>query len=101
MISRFQLIHFLKIDEELEKVYSNMSACHTRLGRWQRVIETADKALAINKENNKALFRKARALGELKYFEKAEAIFEELLKKDASGKFCPVTQYILLTNPSL
>ena len=78
-----------------------MSACHTRLGRWQRVIETADKALAINKENNKALFRKARALGELKYFEKAEAIFEELLKKDASGKFCPVTQYILLTNPSL
>ena len=43
-------------------------------------IETADAALGYNKKNYKASFRKARALKEQGYFEKAEKILEELIK---------------------
>ncbi|KAI0950989.1 hypothetical protein AcW1_008149 [Taiwanofungus camphoratus] len=69
-------------DEMLEKIYSNMSVCHLKQSNWKRAIETADKALAQNGNNFKALFRKAKALGELGYFEKAEKILEELLEKN-------------------
>ncbi|KAH9928270.1 uncharacterized protein B0H18DRAFT_1000553 [Fomitopsis serialis] len=69
-------------DDIMEKIYSNMSACHLKQGNWKRAIETADKALALNEENYKALFRKAKALGETGYFEKAEKILEDLLKKN-------------------
>ncbi|KZT73026.1 TPR-like protein [Daedalea quercina L-15889] len=69
-------------DEIMEKIYSNMSACHLKQGNWKRAIETADKALATNEANYKALFRKAKALGETGYFEKAEKILEDLLKKN-------------------
>ena len=30
-------------DEMLEKIYSNMSACHIKNGNWKRAVETADK----------------------------------------------------------
>lgn len=69
-------------DEILEKVYSNMAACHLKQSNWKRAIETADKAIAQNADCYKALFRKAKALGELGFFEKAEKILEDLLKKD-------------------
>ncbi|KAL5526463.1 EST2 [Sanghuangporus sanghuang] len=71
-----------QLDEELGKVYSNMAACHLRLNNYQRTIETADQALALNKDNYKALFRKAKALGEQGFFEKAEPMFNELLQKN-------------------
>ncbi|OCH93031.1 TPR-like protein [Obba rivulosa] len=73
-----------EVDEMLEKIHSNMSACHMKNGNWKRTIETADLALAINPKNSKALFRKAKALGEQGYFEKAEKILEDLLKQDDS-----------------
>ncbi|EKM58357.1 uncharacterized protein PHACADRAFT_252612 [Phanerochaete carnosa HHB-10118-sp] len=73
-------------DEMLEKIYSNMSACHIKKGSWKRAVETADKALRKNEKNTKALFRKGRALGEQGYFEKAEKILDELLKTDTSDK---------------
>ncbi|KAI0734329.1 hypothetical protein C8Q72DRAFT_808955 [Fomitopsis betulina] len=71
-------------DEIMEKIYSNMSACHIKQGNWRRAIETADKALSFNEGNYKALFRKAKGLGETGYFEKAEKILEDLLKKNES-----------------
>ncbi|KAI0091240.1 hypothetical protein BDY19DRAFT_934685 [Irpex rosettiformis] len=71
-------------DEILEKIYSNMAACHIKNGNWRRALETADKALAKNPKNSKALFRKAKALGEQGYFEKAEAILTELTKEDSA-----------------
>lgn len=89
----------------LEKIYSNMSVCHLKQSNWKRAIETADKvnivfllrstttsqkrhlkALAQNGNNFKALFRKAKALGELGHFEKAEKILEELLEKNEAGE---------------
>ncbi|KZT07777.1 uncharacterized protein LAESUDRAFT_698548 [Laetiporus sulphureus 93-53] len=69
-------------DEMMEKIYSNQSACHLKQGNWKRTVETADKALALNANNYKALFRKAKALGESGYFEKAEKILDDLLKKN-------------------
>lgn len=73
-------------DEMLEKIYSNMSACHIKKGNWKRAVETADKALKKNEKNTKALFRKGKALGEQGYFEKAEKILEDLLKTDSADK---------------
>ncbi|KAI0649060.1 hypothetical protein C8Q79DRAFT_948644 [Trametes meyenii] len=69
-----------EVDELQEKIYSNMSQCHLKNGNWKRAIETSDKALAYNPKNRKASFRKAKALGETGYFEKAEKILEELIK---------------------
>ncbi|THH05864.1 hypothetical protein EW145_g4493 [Phellinidium pouzarii] len=71
-----------QLDEDLEKVYSNMSACHLRLKNYQRTIETADKALELNKDNYKAQFRKGKALGEQGFFEKAVPILTELITKN-------------------
>lgn len=34
-------------DEIMEKIYSNMSACHLKQGNWRRAIETADKVLCL------------------------------------------------------
>ncbi|KAG2130839.1 uncharacterized protein EDB93DRAFT_1212576 [Suillus bovinus] len=64
----------------LEKVYANMSACHIKQENWKRAVDTADKALSKNAANSKALFRKAKALGELGFFEKAETALNEIKK---------------------
>ena len=68
-----------------EKIYSNMSQVHLKRGNWKRAIETADVALQLNKKNYKAAFRKARALKEQGYFEKAEKILVDLLQTDMPG----------------
>ncbi|KAG1734657.1 hypothetical protein EDD22DRAFT_925438 [Suillus occidentalis] len=67
-------------DVLLEKVYANMSACHIKQENWKRAVDTADKALSKNAANSKALFRKAKALGELGFFEKAETALKEIKK---------------------
>ncbi|KAI0035370.1 hypothetical protein K488DRAFT_83078 [Vararia minispora EC-137] len=72
------------LDEILEKIYANMAACHIKTENWQRALETADKAIAKNDANYKALFRKAKALGELGYFERAEKILDDIIKKSIS-----------------
>ncbi|KAM6504333.1 hypothetical protein JOM56_001276 [Amanita muscaria] len=72
-----------EIDDTISKIYSNMSACHIKQGNWQRAIETADKALAKNAKNYKAMFRKGKALGEQGFFEKAEKILEQLKSESA------------------
>ena len=94
----------------MEKIYSNMAACHVKNGNWKRAIETADKvhcitppcfsspreiceadflfldqALVINPKNYKALFRKSKALGEQGYFEKAEKILLDILQNSPPG----------------
>ncbi|KAA1467621.1 TPR-like protein [Dentipellis sp. KUC8613] len=77
-----------EVDEMIEKIYANMSACHIKQENWKRAQETAEKALAKNPDNFKALFRKGKALGEQGYFERAESILEEVARKnpaDAAG----------------
>ncbi|THH28327.1 hypothetical protein EUX98_g5868 [Antrodiella citrinella] len=74
-------------DVMLDKIYSNMSMCHIKRENWTRAVETADKALAKNSLNTKAMFRKGKALGEQGFFEKAEKIMNDLLTKDIPGDF--------------
>ncbi|KAK7463503.1 hypothetical protein VKT23_006851 [Stygiomarasmius scandens] len=71
-----------EVDEIVEKIYANMSACHIKNGNWKRAQETAEKALAKNDKNFKAMYRKAKALAEQRFFEKAEKIYLELKEKN-------------------
>ncbi|KAF9446601.1 TPR-like protein [Macrolepiota fuliginosa MF-IS2] len=73
-----------EVDEIVEKIYANMSACHIKNQNWKRAVETADKALSKNEENYKAMFRKAKALGEQGFFEKASKILEDLKSKSSA-----------------
>lgn len=75
-----------EVDDMLEKVHSNVAACHIKLGNWKRALEASDKTLKKNEDNYKAMFRKGKALGELGYFEKAEKVLSELLKKNPSDE---------------
>jgi tetratricopeptide (TPR) repeat protein len=63
-----------------------MSACHIKRENWIRAQETAEKALARNPKNYKAMFRRGKALGEQGYFERAEKILEELIRESPAGK---------------
>ena len=63
-----------------------MSACHIKRENWKRAQETAEKALARNPKNYKAMFRRGKALGEQGYFERAEKILEELIRDSPAGK---------------
>ena len=65
-----------------------MSACHIKRENWKRAQETAEKALARNPKNYKAMFRRGKALGEQGFFERAEKILEELIKESPAGKLC-------------
>ncbi|CAE6465407.1 unnamed protein product [Rhizoctonia solani] len=69
-------------DELLEKIWTNMAACHLKGGNYNRVIELADKALKKNENNTKAKYRKAKAYAAQGYTEKAIDILDELLKKE-------------------
>ncbi|KAI0707303.1 TPR-like protein [Earliella scabrosa] len=76
-----------EVDVLAEKIYANMSQCHLKKGNWKRAVETADQALHYNPKNYKAMFRKAKALKEQGYFEKATKILEEIMKDgDESDK---------------
>jgi hypothetical protein len=48
------------------------------------------QALSKNPANSKALFRKAKALGELGHFEKAEVVLNEIKKVAPHGGLCVV-----------
>jgi len=61
-----------------------MSACHMKVGNWKRTQETAEKVLKKNDKNYKALYRKAKALAEQGYLERAYKVFEELKTKNPS-----------------
>jgi hypothetical protein len=45
----------------------------------------SSQALKKNENNYKAMFRKGRALGEWGFFEKAEAVLEELKRVNPTG----------------
>ena len=47
------------------------------------------------------LFRKAKALGELGFFEKAEKILDDLLKKEDSGKYFGIPGVVVVKLTSL
>jgi len=79
-------------DQLIEKAYANMSACHIKRENWKRAQETAEKALAKNPKNYKAMFRRGKALGEQGYFERAEKILEELIKESPADAPAATTE---------
>lgn len=42
---------FIQVDEILEKIYANMSACHLKNQNYKRAVETADKVKRQQSEN--------------------------------------------------
>jgi len=74
----------IEADIMMEKIYANMSACHIKQENWPRAIDTADKALAKNEANYKAMFRKAKALGEQGFFEKAYKLLDDIKTKSSA-----------------
>ncbi|KAF5382036.1 hypothetical protein D9615_004410 [Tricholomella constricta] len=67
-----------EVDELIEKIYANMSACHMKNENWKRA------ALAKNENNYKAKFRKGKALGEMGFYEKAVKVLEDVKEKNPS-----------------
>ncbi|KIM67550.1 hypothetical protein SCLCIDRAFT_1210202 [Scleroderma citrinum Foug A] len=80
-----------EVDVMVEKIHANTAACHIKQGNWKRALETAEKALAKNPANSKALFRKAKAQGELGFIEKAEETLLEA-KKISSPAEVPLVE---------
>ncbi len=70
-----------------------MSACHIKRENWKRAQETAEKALARNSKNYKAMFRRGKALGEQGFFERAEKILEELIKESPAGELASLRSW--------
>ncbi|NXX00585.1 Z3H7B protein, partial [Larus smithsonianus] len=51
--------------ELLCKLHVNRAACYFAMGLYEKALEDSEKALSLDKENIRALFRKARCLNEL------------------------------------
>lgn len=51
--------------ELLCKLYVNRAACYFTMGLYEKALEDSEKALGLDGESIRALFRKARALNEL------------------------------------
>ncbi|KAF6767473.1 Tetratricopeptide repeat [Kalmanozyma brasiliensis GHG001] len=49
-------------EKELSMVYSNMAACFLKQEKYERAIQTAEKALKCDSGNAKAKYRKAQAM---------------------------------------
>nr|GAT50759.1 TPR-like protein [Mycena chlorophos] len=75
-----------EIDILVEKIYANQSACHIKNGNWKRAQECAEKALAKDANNFKAMYRKGKALAEQGYIERAIRVLEELKTKSDNDK---------------
>ncbi|XP_062915307.1 zinc finger CCCH domain-containing protein 7A [Mobula hypostoma] len=53
------------VNEVIEKLYANRAACYLNMGLYNQVLEDCDKALHLNHNNCRALFRKGKSLKEL------------------------------------
>jgi len=69
-------------DVLLEKIQSNICACHIKNENWKRALETANQILKKSPENKKAKFRQGKAFLGQGFTEKAIEVFEALEKQD-------------------
>jgi FK506-binding protein 4/5 len=63
-------------------IFLNIAACDIKLGEWREAIEFCDKALDIEPQNQKALYRKGKALALLQEWDESKKIFQSLLQLD-------------------
>eukprot|EP00054_Salpingoeca_dolichothecata_P031594 m.263997 g.263997 ORF g.263997 m.263997 type:complete len:472 (+) comp27421_c0_seq1:90-1505(+) len=66
--------------------YLNAAQCQLKLRKLPQAIELADKALAIEGDNVKALYRKGMASMELCEWKDSEKCFKSILEKDPQHK---------------
>eukprot|EP00794_Sanderia_malayensis_P020152 gene20152-22126_t len=66
--------------------YNNLAACLLKRENFQKVIEYADKAIALEPDNTKALFRRGTAYFHLKKFCNAEDDFNKILSMNPQEK---------------
>ncbi|XP_067859467.1 zinc finger CCCH domain-containing protein 7A isoform X2 [Heptranchias perlo] len=53
------------VDGVIEKLYANRAACYLNMGLYDQVLDDCDKALQLNHNNYRALYRKGKSLKEL------------------------------------
>lgn len=63
-------------------IFLNIAACDIKLGELREAIEFCDKALEIEPQNQKALYRKGKALALLQEWDESKKIFQSLLQSD-------------------
>eukprot|EP00286_Rhodomonas_abbreviata_P018096 CAMPEP_0181305416 /NCGR_PEP_ID=MMETSP1101-20121128/9718_1 /TAXON_ID=46948 /ORGANISM="Rhodomonas abbreviata, Strain Caron Lab Isolate" /LENGTH=561 /DNA_ID=CAMNT_0023411331 /DNA_START=94 /DNA_END=1779 /DNA_ORIENTATION=+ len=66
--------------------YLNLAACYDKEANWQEVLSSCNKVLDVQRDNPKALFRRARAHSSQGSLLQARQDLEKLLEKDASDK---------------
>jgi Flp pilus assembly protein TadD len=67
-------------------VYSNRAACFLKLGQHEKALDDAETALAINRDNLKALFRKGLSLHAMGRYYEALPVLAEAHKKEPHNK---------------
>ncbi|XP_063231603.1 FK506-binding protein-like [Bacillus rossius redtenbacheri] len=63
-------------------LYNNVASCKLHCQKYQHVVELCDKALAIEPNNIKSLYRRAVALMELKIYDEAQESLSRILSLD-------------------
>jgi tetratricopeptide (TPR) repeat protein len=66
--------------------YLNIAACKVKQGLWKDVIENAGKAIDIDSNNTKALFRRGLAYLELDEWNKSHKDFSKAMELDQNNK---------------
>lgn len=67
-------------------LYLNLAACKLQLKDFENSVEDCDKALEIDEENCKALFRKGQALVNMKDWEKAKECLQQAVSVEPNDK---------------
>ena len=64
-------------EQELAKIFTNMSLCQLKLKKWEKADSYAQEAVELNPKNVKALYRRAIALKELSRVEEAITLLKK------------------------
>jgi len=64
----------------------NISQGNLKVGDWNQALSYSDRALVVQADHPKALYRKASALMELLSFSEAAAVLERLLQVESNNK---------------
>lgn len=78
-------------EQEIDKnqtlsLYLNLAACKLQLKKFEECVEDCDRALEIDEQNCKALFRKGQALVNMKDWEKATECLQKAVSHEPNDK---------------
>ena len=73
---RFIKNRYLNVVESELTLFSNMSICYMKMLKYEDSLEYCNKALEIDEEHEKSLFRKAKCLAYLYRFDESISFFQ-------------------------